>query len=97
MWVTASRPRCDPLVLVQALQNAFPTIRHGCRNARSLQEEFASLGGVPVAVDVLEGVSGDLQYNVSTLSCRSKQLFTQRQRRVYSALTAFAYFTNAGT
>ena len=47
-------------VLVQALQNALPddsTIR---RNARSLQEEFASLGGVPVAADVLEGVSGDL-------------------------------------
>ena len=47
-------------VLVQALQNALPddsTIR---RNARSLQEEFASLGGVPVAADVLEGVAGQL-------------------------------------
>jgi UDP:flavonoid glycosyltransferase YjiC (YdhE family) len=41
-------------VLVQALQNALPGDSAIRTNARSLQEEFASLGGVPVAADVLE-------------------------------------------
>ena len=45
------------LCAVVCLDDVFAFTR---RNARSLQEEFASLGGVAVAADVLEGVSGDL-------------------------------------
>ncbi|MBI3960538.1 MAG: hypothetical protein HY328_17140 [Chloroflexi bacterium] len=36
-------------VLVQALQNALPDDSPIRRNARALQEEFASLGGVPAS------------------------------------------------
>jgi len=43
-------------VLVQALRNALPDDSPIRRNARALQAEFASLGGVSVAADVLEGV-----------------------------------------
>lgn len=43
-------------ILVQALTNALPDDSVIRRNARSLQEEFASLGGVPAAADILEGL-----------------------------------------
>ncbi|MBX3054019.1 MAG: hypothetical protein KF753_21255 [Caldilineaceae bacterium] len=47
-------------VLIQALRNALPgdsTIR---TNARLLQEEFASLGGVPAAAHLLEALASGL-------------------------------------
>ncbi len=43
-------------VLVQALRNALPDESAIRRNARGLQAEFASLGGIPAAANVLEEV-----------------------------------------
>lgn len=43
-------------VLIQALRNALPDDSAIRRNARDLQAEFASLGGVPVAADILEAL-----------------------------------------
>ena len=45
-------------VLVQALQNALPDDSAIRTNARALRDEFASLGGVAAAADVLEGLAG---------------------------------------
>ncbi|MCL4835444.1 MAG: hypothetical protein KJZ86_23600 [Caldilineaceae bacterium] len=45
-------------VLIQALRNALPDDSAIRRNARDLQAEFTSLGGVPVAADVLEELAG---------------------------------------
>ena len=44
-------------VLVQALRNALPGDSAIRGNARALREEFASLGGIPVAADLLEGLA----------------------------------------
>ncbi len=45
-------------LLVQALRNALPDDSPIRTNARALQAEFASLGGVPVAADLLEELAG---------------------------------------
>lgn len=45
-------------VLVQALNNALPDDSAIRTNARALRDEFASLGGVPMAADLLEGLAG---------------------------------------
>ncbi len=47
-------------MLAQALQNALPDDSPIRRNARALQAEFASLGGVPVAADALEELAAAL-------------------------------------
>ena len=47
-------------LLIQALRNALPDDSPIRTNARALQAEFASLGGVPVAADLLEGLAGRL-------------------------------------
>lgn len=46
-------------VLMQALGNALPDDSAIRTNARALRDEFAGLGGVPVAADLLEAVAGD--------------------------------------
>ncbi len=45
-------------LLIQALRNALPDNSPIRTNARALQAEFASLGGVPVAADLLEELAG---------------------------------------